>query len=54
MYNPSNFLISINNDSIINLTTGGTISVLTTVSNTDSTSTLYNLSFTLNLRDSIT
>ncbi|GAA0068658.1 hypothetical protein UT300003_01810 [Clostridium sardiniense] len=54
MYNPSNFLISINNDSIINLTTGGTISVLTTVSNTDSTSTLYNLSFTLNLGDGIT
>ncbi|MEW8955795.1 hypothetical protein [Clostridium sp.] len=51
MYNSENFKITLNTDSLININTGGTTSLVFTVSNTDAISTLYNLSFQLNLGD---
>lgn len=51
MYNPANFIINLNTGPLINITVGGTTSLVFTISNTDSINTLYNLSFQLNLGD---
>lgn len=53
IYNPSNFLISLNTGELINIITGGTTSLVFNIRNNDSVNTLYNLSFHLTLGDGI-
>ena len=45
MFDSSNFIITLNNNSIVNLTTNGRITLNFTIKNTDTINILYNLSF---------
>ncbi|OPX47197.1 hypothetical protein [Clostridium thermobutyricum] len=53
MFDSSNFIITLNNNSIVNLTTNGRITLNFTIKNTDTINILYNLSFKLYLGDGI-
>lgn len=53
MYNQSNFIVSLNTGSLIDLVTGGIASLEFNIRNSDSVSTLYNLSFQLTLPDGL-